>query len=527
MGKKDNFLNTINEAYTFKGDSIILGAPKLDGEVLTNTFIKVPLRTLNRHGLIAGATGTGKTKTLQIIIEQLSAKGVPSLVMDIKGDLSGVAVAGENNEKIEERHNNIGIPFAAAGSPVEFLSLSNDAGARLRATVTEFGPVLFSKILELNETQASVVSLVFKFCDDNQLALLDLDDVKKALNYISNEGKDTITAEYGAISPASIGTILRKVIELEQQGGDIFFGERSFDVDDLTRIDENGKGYISILRVTDIQDKPKLFSTFMLQLLAEIYATFPEEGDMEQPKLVIFIDEAHLIFNEASKALLNQIETIIKLIRSKGVGIFFVTQNPTDVPDSILSQLGLKVQHALRAFTAKDRKAIKLTAENYPLTDYYSVDVLLTELGIGESIVAALNEKGVPTPLVHCYLRAPQSRMDVLTQSEINQIMSRSRIKAKYDEVINRESAYEILTGKIETAQSEEVQRKLQEQTQDAPAPRASGRPEKSTFEKVMDSQVTKQIGRTVAQTLTRGLLGVLGIKTSTSRSTTKKNSWW
>ncbi|HQV68097.1 MAG TPA: DUF853 family protein [Saprospiraceae bacterium] len=527
MGKKDNFLNTINEAYTFKGDSIILGAPKLDGEVLTNTFIKVPLRTLNRHGLIAGATGTGKTKTLQIIIEQLSAKGVPSLVMDIKGDLSGVAVAGENNEKIEERHSNIGIPFAAAGSPVEFLSLSNDAGARLRATVTEFGPVLFSKILELNETQASVVSLVFKFCDDNQLALLDLDDVKKALNYISNEGKDTITAEYGAISPASIGTILRKVIELEQQGGDIFFGERSFDVDDLTRIDENGKGYISILRVTDIQDKPKLFSTFMLQLLAEIYATFPEEGDMEQPKLVIFIDEAHLIFNEASKALLNQIETIIKLIRSKGVGIFFVTQNPTDVPDSILSQLGLKVQHALRAFTAKDRKAIKLTAENYPLTDYYSVDVLLTELGIGESIVAALNEKGVPTPLVHCYLRAPQSRMDVLTQSEINQIMGKSRIKAKYDEVINRESAYEILTGKIETAQSEEVQRKLQEQQQEVPTTRASGRPEKSTFEKVMDSQVTKQIGRTVAQTLTRGLLGVLGIKTSTSRSTTRKNSWW
>lgn len=527
MGKKDNFLNTINEAYTFKGDSIILGAPKLDGEVLTNTFIKVPLRTLNRHGLIAGATGTGKTKTLQIIIEQLSAKGVPSLVMDIKGDLSGVAVAGENNEKIEERHRNIGIPFAAAGSPVEFLSLSNDAGARLRATVTEFGPVLFSKILELNETQASVVSLVFKFCDDNQLALLDLDDVKKALNYISNEGKDTITAEYGAISPASIGTILRKVIELEQQGGDIFFGERSFDVDDLTRIDENGKGYISILRVTDIQDKPKLFSTFMLQLLAEIYATFPEEGDMEQPKLVIFIDEAHLIFNEASKALLNQIETIIKLIRSKGVGIFFVTQNPTDVPDSILSQLGLKVQHALRAFTAKDRKAIKLTAENYPLTDYYSVDVLLTELGIGESIVAALNEKGVPTPLVHCYLRAPQSRMDVLTQSEINQIMGKSRIKAKYDEVINRESAYEILTGKIVNAQSEEVQRKLQEQQQEVPTTRASSRPEKSTFEKVMDSQVTKQIGRTVAQTLTRGLLGVLGIKTTASRSTTRKNSWW
>jgi uncharacterized protein len=528
MSKKNKFLSEITEAYTFKGDSIILGSPKLDGEVLTNTFVKIPLKTLNRHGLIAGATGTGKTKTLQIIIEQLSAKGVPSLVMDIKGDLSGVAVPGAINPKIEERHQHIGIPFTASGSPVEFLSLSNDAGARLRATVTEFGPVLFSKILELNETQGSVISLIFKFCDDNQLPLLDLDDIKKALNYITNEGKEIIEAEYGAISTASVGTILRKVIELEQQGGDIFFGERSFDVSDLTRIDENGKGYISILRVTDIQDKPKLFSTFMLQILAEIYSTFPEEGDLDQPKLVIFIDEAHLIFNEASKALLNQIETIIKLIRSKGVGIFFVTQNPTDVPDAVLSQLGLKVQHALRAFTAKDRKAIKLTAENYPLTEYYSVDVLLTELGIGESIIAALNEKGVPTPLVHCYLRAPQSRMDVLTPSEINMIMSRSRIKHKYDEVINRESAYEILNGKIEEAQSEEIQKQLREQQeQAATAQTPRGRQEKSTFEKVLDSQVTKQIGRTVAQTLTRGLLGVLGVKTTSSRSSSRKSSWW
>ena len=527
MSKKDKFLSEITEAYTFKGDSIILGSPKLDEEVLTDTFIRIPLKTLNRHGLIAGATGTGKTKTLQIIIEQLSAKGIPSLVMDIKGDLSGVAVPGDTNPKIEERHKSIGLPFTASGSPVEFLSLSNDAGARLRATVTEFGPVLFSKILELNDTQGSVVSLIFKFCDDNKLPLLDLDDIKKALNYITNEGKAIIEAEYGAISTASVGTILRKIIELEQQGGDLFFGEKSFDVDDLIRIDDQGRGYISILRVTDIQDKPKLFSTFMLQILAEIYATFPEEGDMEQPKLVIFIDEAHLIFNEASKALLNQIETIIKLIRSKGVGIFFVTQNPTDVPDAVLSQLGLKVQHALRAFTAKDRKAIKLTAENYPLTDYYSVDVLLTELGIGESIIAALNEKGVPTPLVHCYLRAPQSRMDVLSQSEINQIMGRSKIKYKYDEVINRESAYEILSGKIEVAQSEEIQRKLHEQQEKAESSPSRGRQEKSTFEQVLNSQVTKQIGRTVAQTLTRGLLGVLGVKTTSARSTSRKNSWW
>jgi uncharacterized protein len=525
---KDQFINQISTAYTFKGDSIILGAAKFKGEVLGEALIRIPLKTLNRHGLIAGATGTGKTKTLQIIIEQLSAKGVPSLVMDIKGDLSGVAVPGISNPKIEERHANIGLPFVPSGSPVEFLSLSGDAGARLRATVTEFGPVLFSKILELNETQGSVISLIFKFCDDNQLALLDLDDVKKALNYVSNEGKDVITAEYGAISPATIGTILRKVIELEQQGGDLFFGEMSFDVDDLTRIDEQGRGYISVLRVTDIQDKPKLFSTFMLQMLAEIYSSFPEEGDMEQPKLVIFIDEAHLIFNEASKALLNQIETIIKLIRSKGVGIFFVTQNPQDVPSAVLSQLGLKIQHALRAFTAKDRKDIKLTSENYPLTDYYEVDTLLTELGIGESIVAALDEKGVPTPLVHCYLRAPQSRMDVLTPVEIEQIMFRSRIKHKYDEVINRESAYEILTGKIAEATSQEQEKKMaQQEAREAQHSVPRGRSEKSTFEKVLASPVAKQVGRTVAQSVVRGLLGVLGIKTTTAGRAPKKTGWW
>ena len=514
MSKKDKFLEEIQNAYTFKGDSIILGAPKFENEVLTNTFIRIPLKTLNRHGLIAGATGTGKTKTLQIIIEQLSAKGVPSLVMDVKGDLSGVAIPADSNAKIEERNNSIGIPFTAAGSPVEFLSLSDDYGARLRATVLEFGPVLLSKILELNDTQASVISMIFKFCDDSHLPLLDLDDIKKVLNYVINEGKAVLSAEYGSVSPATIGTILRKIIELEQQGGDKFFGERSFDVNDLVRTNERGEGIISILRVTDIQDRPKLFSTFMLQLLAEIYSTFPEEGDLDKPKLVIFIDEAHLIFNEASKALLNQIQTIIKLIRSKGIGIFFVTQSPRDVPESVLNQLGLKVQHALRAFTAKDRKDIKLTAENFPLSDYYSTDNLLTELGIGEAIITALNEKGIPTPLVHCYLRAPQSRMDILTQSEINQIMSQSLIKSKYDEVINRESAYEILTAKINNTQTEEKPSTTRTSTK---------RPEKSTLEKVLDSQASRQVGRTVATSLVREIFGILGL----SSKNTKKTNWF
>lgn len=527
MDKKALFSNTVQEAYNFKGDSFILGAPKYEGEIISENFIRIPLKTLNRHGLIAGATGTGKTKTLQIIAEQLSDKGIPSLVMDIKGDLSGIAMPGTSNDRIQERHNFIGFPFLASGSPVEFMTLSNDSGLRLRATVTEFGPVLFSKILDLNETQSSVIAIVFKFCDDNHLPLLDLEDVKKTLNYLSNEGKEILKENYGSIAPTTLGAILRKIIELEQQGGDMFFGEKSFDVNDLVRIDDQGRGFISILRVTDIQDKPKLFSTFMLQLLAEVYASFPEEGDSGQPKLVLFIDEAHLIFNEASKALLNQIETIVRLIRSKGIGIMFVTQSPTDVPNSVLAQLGLKVQHALRAFTAKDRKDIKLTAENYPLTDFYKVDQLLTELGIGEAIVSALNEKGIPTPLVHCYLRAPQSRMDILTQSEIDHIMAKSRIKHKYDEVINRTSAYEILNKKIDEAEAQEAQIKLEEAQEKASRPLSSStrnRQEKSTLEKVLNSSTSRQIGRTVASSLTRSLLGVLGIKTtSTRRSTTRR----
>jgi len=355
MANKDQFLQDMASGYSFEGNTITLGGAMLEGECQTNSLVKIPLSTLNRHGLIAGATGSGKTKTLQIIAEQLSSKGVPVLLMDVKGDLSGVAVPSGGHPKIDERHAKIGIPFEASGSPVEFLTLSDEPGARLRATVSEFGPILLSKILELTDTQSGIVSVLFKYCDDKNLPLLDLKDFKKTLQYVMEEGKEDFQGEYGRMSTASIGAIMRKIVALEQQGADTFFGERSFDVDDLCRLDSEGKGMISIVRLTDIQNKPKLFSTFMLQMLAEIYATFPEEGDIEQPKLVIFIDEAHLVFNEASDALLDQIESIIKLIRSKGVGIFFITQNPVDIPDAVLGQLGLKVQHALRAFTAKDR----------------------------------------------------------------------------------------------------------------------------------------------------------------------------
>src|SRR5690606_15672987 len=399
MDRKETFFNYINEGHTTKGDFIPIGAAMLDGETITNALVKIPLKTLNRHGLIAGATGTGKTKSLQVLAENLSEKGIPVLLMDIKGDLSGLAQASVVNPKIEERQALIGIPYESKSFPVEILTLSDLDGVRLRATVSEFGPVLLSRILDLSEAQAGVVAVIFQYCDDNKLPLLDLKDFKKILQYATQEGKKEFDDAYGRVSTASTGSILRKIVELEQQGAHLFFGETSFDVDDLLRIDRDGRGFINIIRLTDIQDRPKLFSTFMLSLLAEIYSTFPEQGDSDRPELVIFIDEAHLIFNEASKALLNQIENIVKLIRSKGVGIYFVTQNPTDVPEGVLSQLGLKIQHSLRAFTANDRKAIKMTAQNYPDSEYYDTETVLTSLGTGEALVSALDEKGRPTPL--------------------------------------------------------------------------------------------------------------------------------
>jgi DNA helicase HerA-like ATPase len=493
------FTSHINDGYSFKGDSICLGGAICNGEALPDTFVKVPLKTLNRHGLIAGATGTGKTKTIQVLSEQLSSFGIPVLMMDIKGDFSGIAKEGEEKPFITERHAKINIPYKPEGFPVELLSLSQQNGVRLRATISEFGPVLFSRILDLNDTQAGVVAVIFKYCDDNQMPLLDLKDIKKVINYITEEGKAEIEEHYGKISTSTTGIILRKIIELEQQGGDIFFGEKSFEIDDLMRIDENGKGYVNILRLTDIQDKPKLFSTFMLSLLAEIYQQMPEKGDADQPELVIFIDEAHLIFSEASDALLNQIETIIKLIRSKGIGVYFITQNPMDVPASVLAQLGLKIQHALRAFTAKDRQAIKQTAENYPISEYYQTDEVLTSLGIGEAFVTALNEKGIPTPLAATMMRAPVSRMDVLTDAEIAEINAQSKLVKKYAEEIDRESAYELLTQKIDAA------------NQQAEAAAETKQKEKKSNEPSTAEVIGKSVTKVVTSaTFIRGVFGIL-----------------
>jgi DNA helicase HerA-like ATPase len=516
----EKFNEIINNGYGFKGTSITLGGAVYNNEPQAGVHVKAALRTINRHGLIAGATGTGKTKTIQTLTESLSDNGVSVIMMDIKGDFSGVSQAGTMNDRIKERHDKLGIEWNAQQYPVEFLTISKENGVRMRATVSEFGPVLFSKVLGLNDTQSGIVSIIFKYCDDNQLPLLDLKDFKKVVNYITNEGKDEITKNYGNIATQSAGTILRNVLTLEQQGADLFFGEKSFEVEDLCRINERGQGMINILRLNDIPDKPQLFSTFMLSLLAEIYATFPEEGDVDAPKLVFFIDEAHLIFNEASKALMQQMETIIKLIRSKGIGIVFCTQNPIDIPQSILAQLGFKIQHALRAFTANDRKAIKQCAQNYPETEFYKTEDLLTQLGIGEALVTVLDERGAPTPLVHTMLCAPKSRMDTISKAELDAIVSTSKLAEKYNEVVDRDSAFEMLTKKLENAAA--IDDEADDKANDD-APKGKGKKDESGG--VMDTvgdMVNSGVGKIIMREVTRGLLGVLGLGGSTRRKTTR-----
>ena len=497
----EKFKEVIEAGYTVSGKYITLGGAMYEGKAIANLFVNIPLKNLNRHGLIAGATGTGKTKTLQALTENLSKEGVPTLLMDLKGDLSGTAAIGEEKSFIKERHAQMNLPYTPEAFPVELLTISKQDGVRMRATVSEFGSVLLSRILDLSDVQEGVLAVVFKYCDDHQYPLLDLKDLKKVLQYATEEGKSEFESEYGRVAASSTSAILRKIVELENQGAELFFGERSFETEDLLHTDEKGRGVVNIIRLTDIQDRPKMFSTFMLCLLAEIYNTFPEIGDQEKPKLVIFIDEAHLIFNQASKALLNQLENIVKLIRSKGVGLIFCTQTPTDVPDAVLSQLGLKIQHALRAFTAKDRQAIKLTAQNYPETSFYNVPEYLTSLGTGEAFVTALDSKGRPTPLVATMMRAPMSRMDILTDTEIKALLDKSVLKAKYNEVIDRESAYEILNAKIANeAPKEDASKKTETKST---APKTSSAPKKSTAQNPIIKMLT-------SATFVRGVFGVL-----------------
>lgn len=511
MALTTKFQEAIQNGYQTKKDFFVLGTGILGEEPISGATVKIPLKTLNRHGLIAGATGTGKTKTLQVIAEQLSLKGIPSVLMDLKGDISGLAKPGTLNEHISWRSKAIGVEYKPEGLPTEFLTISQEKGARMKATVTEFGPVLMSQILGLNNTQQGIMALVFRYCDLQHLPLLDLNDLRKVLQYIINEGKEEIKEEYGSVSTSSVNTILRKIIELEQQGAEEFFGEASFDVNDFVRV-ENGKGMISIIRLTDIQNRPKLFSTFMLSILSEIYESFPEQGDQDKPKLCLFIDEAHLVFDNASNELIEKIEAIVKLIRSKGVGVYFCTQSPTDIPESVLGQLGLKVQHSLRAFTAKDRKSISKTAENYPLSDFYDTKHVLTMMGIGEALVTVLNEKGMPTPLVRTLMRAPISRMDVLNSQEIEEIVQGSKIANKYNKDIDRESAMEMLEEKITRAN---IATKEIEDSQAERKVKSRSRQEKeeNIFEEISKNTMVRQIGRTIFRELARSILGTLSGK--------------
>ena len=453
------FRDEMTKGYALAEPAIVIGSPMLDGELANDARVQVALSMMNRHGLIAGATGTGKTKTLQHLAGSLSKAGVPVFVADIKGDVTGIAMPGDaTNPKVVERAASMGWTFEPSGHPVELLSLSGAIGAQVRATVHSFGPLLLGKVLDLNETQTSILSLVFKYCDDNDLPLLDLKDLEATLKFLASDEGKPILADYGGMSPASVGVLLRSLVVLEQEGADTFFGEPEFEVEDLLRTTSDGFGIISVLELRDVMDKPNLFSTFMLWMLAQLYESLPEVGDLPKPKLCFFFDEAHLLFDGASEALLDQIERTARLIRSKGVGVYFVTQAPTDVPSSILAQLGNRVQHALRAFTPDDADALRKTARTFPMTDHYDVEKTITSLGTGEALVTVLSPKGVPTPLAATRILPPDSLMAALPEADIQARIVASSFSSKYGQTIDRESAYEMITARLTSAKAAAAQ---------------------------------------------------------------------
>jgi DNA helicase HerA-like ATPase len=448
----ERFETDLRAGYPDDASGVVLGSPMLDGEVLAGVRVRLPLRTVNRHGLVAGATGTGKTKTLQVIAGQLSDAGVPVFVADIKGDLSGLAQPIDAADpKVAERAASLGWTVEPRSHPVEPLSLTGEAGAPVRATVESFGPVLLAKVLDLNETQTAVLSLVFRLCDDRDLPLLDLADVRTTLRFLTSDEGKPVLEEYGGISKASVGVVLRSILMLEEAGAGAFFGEPAFDVADLLRRD-SGRGVISLLELADVMDRPRLFSTFMLWLLARLYATLPEIGDTAEPVLAFFFDEAHLLFDDASDALLEQIELTARLIRSKGVGVFFVTHTPTNVPPPVLSQLGNRVQHALRAFTPKDADDLRKTARTFPITDHYDVEESLTSLGIGEALVTVLSPDGVPSPLAWTRIVPPDSRMAPADEAVLSELVAGSPLRVKYLVAPDRPSAHEILGERLASA---------------------------------------------------------------------------
>ncbi len=472
----DAFRADMTAGYTFNEPVIVLGSPIQGDDLYPDVRVALPLSRVNRHGLIAGATGTGKTKTLQLMAGQLSAAGVPVFAVDVKGDLSGVGAPGDaTNPPVAARIEAMKLDFVAQGHPTEILSLSGKTGAHVRASISSFGPLLLGKVLDLNDTQTSILSLVFRYCDDEHLPLLDLADLRTTLKFLGSDDGKPILADLGGISPASLGVILRSIVTIEQEGADVFFGEPEFDVDDLLHTTADGKGVVTLLEVADVMDRPRLYSTFVLWMLAQLYEQLPEVGDLPKPKLAFFFDEAHLLFKGASDALMEQIERTARLIRSKGVGVYFVTQAPPDVPSSVLSQLGNRVQHALRAFTPEDADNLRKAARTFPMTDHYDVERTLTSLGIGEAFVTVLNQKGVPTPLAATRLVPPDSRMAPLTPEEIAVQVAASPFAAKYNVTVDPESAHEIITARLTNAKAAAATAAAEAQLRDQVSPTTSG----------------------------------------------------
>ncbi|MBU0500482.1 MAG: DUF853 domain-containing protein [Gammaproteobacteria bacterium] len=480
--------------------------------------VKLAGRMANRHGLIAGATGTGKTVTLQVFAEGFSRAGVPVFMADVKGDLSGLAQSGTLNDKIQSRIDTIGIQgYSNAANPVLFWDLFGKLGHPIRTTISDMGPLLLSNLLELNDTQTGVLYSAFAVADDNGLLLLDLKDLRSMLNYVSEHAKE-LGSQYGNIASASVGAIQRGLLVLEEQGAEHFFGEPALKLEDLMITDFSGHGVISVMDVTDLISKsPRLYATFLLWLLAELFEQLPEVGDADKPKLVLFFDEAHLLFDRAPQALLDKIEQVVRLIRSKGVGVYFISQNPLDIPSDILGQLGARVQHALRAFTPKDQKAVQTAAQTFRPNPEIDTASAITELGTGEALASTLDEKGAPTPVERIFVCPPGSRIGPLNEVERKEILSRSPIRGRYDAMVDRESAYELLQKRVEEesrAKAEEQARieaeKLQAKEEKA-AQRGSGRQTitEAIFKSVARS-VSSSIGQQIGRQIIRGVLGSL-----------------
>ena len=512
-------VSVVAPGYRFEGAALELGVLLTGADGLTDVPIRIPLSMLNRHGLVAGATGTGKTKTLQLLAEQLSAHGVPVLAADVKGDLSGLSTPGTPDPKVAARAADVGQDWQPRAFPTEFYALGGEGtGIPLRVTMSSFGPMLLSKVLRLNRTQESSLGLVFHYADRAGLPLLDLADLRAVIAHLaSDEGKADLK-DLGGLSPSTAGVLLRELIAFADQGADAFFGEPEFESADLVQLTPEGQGLVSLVELPRLADRPALFSTFLMWLLADLFHGLPEVGDVAKPKLVFFFDEAHLLFDDASEAFLDQIAQTVRLIRSKGVGVFFVTQSPTDLPDEVLAQLGARIQHQLRAATPNDAKALKRSVDTYPVSTYEDLAAVILSLGIGEAVVTVMNERGAPTPVAWTRLRAPQSRMGPADPAEMEAAVRSSPRFATYAAGVDRESAREMLAERLEAGArraaeegrlGERVERSGgREPREEKARPRSTParREEEGVVEQVVRSAAFKDFMRTAAREIARGM---------------------